>query len=40
MIAVVRGECSTHAHLRNRLLAIIWVTIALVVISTLIVYAA
>jgi hypothetical protein len=38
LLAVARGDTDTHDHLRNRLLAIIWVTLALAVISTLIVY--
>jgi hypothetical protein len=38
LLAVARGDSDTHDHLRNRLLAIIWVTLALAVTSTLIVY--
>ncbi|MDX6637557.1 MAG: hypothetical protein QOJ01_1068 [Solirubrobacterales bacterium] len=37
-LAVARGDSDTHTHLRNRLLAIIWVTIALGIISTFLVY--
>ncbi len=37
-LAVARGDSDTHVHLRNRLLSIIWVTLALGVISTLVVY--
>ena len=38
LFAVARGESVSHVHLRNRLLAIIWVTIAIGVISTFLVY--
>ena len=38
LMAVARGDTDTHDHLRNRLLGIIWVTVTLAVISTLIVY--
>jgi hypothetical protein len=37
-LAVVRGETKTHTYLRNRLLAILWVTVALGLASTLVVY--
>jgi hypothetical protein len=37
-LAVARGDSGTHIRLRNRLLSIIWVTVALGVISTIIVY--
>lgn len=37
-LAVARGDSATHTHLRNRLLAIIWVTVALGIISTFLVY--
>jgi hypothetical protein len=37
-LAVARGESATHIHLRNRLLAIIWVTIAIGILSTFLVY--
>jgi hypothetical protein len=37
-LAVIRGASYTHIYLRNRLLAIAWVTVALGVISTLVVY--
>jgi hypothetical protein len=38
IMAVARGKSRAHEHLRNRLLAIIWVTIALDIICTLIVF--
>jgi hypothetical protein len=38
LLAVARGDTITHAHLRNRLLSIIWVTIAIGILSTLLVY--
>jgi hypothetical protein len=38
LVAVARGKGHAHKHLRDRLLAIIWVTIALDVICTLIVF--
>jgi hypothetical protein len=37
-ISVVRGESATHTHLRNRLLSIVWVTVLIGIISTLLVY--
>jgi glucan phosphoethanolaminetransferase (alkaline phosphatase superfamily) len=37
-ISVVRGETATHTHLRNRLLSIIWVTVVIGFLSTLLVY--
>jgi hypothetical protein len=36
--AVARGDSASHVHLRNRLLSIVWVTIALSIISTFVVY--
>ncbi|CAN5527063.1 hypothetical protein BH10ACT11_BH10ACT11_15060 [soil metagenome] len=36
LLAVARGDSDTHTHLRNRLLSIIWVTLGLVVIATVI----
>lgn len=38
LLAVARGDSQTHTHLRNRLLSIIWVTIAIGILSTLVVY--
>jgi len=38
LLAVARGDSTTHTHLRNRLLAIVWVTIAIGILSTLLVY--
>jgi hypothetical protein len=38
LLAVARGDSATHTHLRNRLLAIIWVTVAIGILSTLLVY--
>jgi len=38
LIRVVRGDTSTHTYLRGRLLTIIWLTLAVGVVSTLIVY--
>jgi hypothetical protein len=38
LLAVARGSSDTHDHLRKRLLAIIWVTLSLAAISTLVVY--
>jgi hypothetical protein len=38
VLAVARGETHAHRHLRDRLLAIAWVTVALDVICTLIVF--
>jgi len=38
LFAVARGSSATHAHLRNRLLAIIWVTALVDVVATVIVY--
>jgi cytochrome c biogenesis protein CcdA len=38
LLAVARGDSQTHTHLRNRLLSIIWVTIAIGIISTFLVY--
>jgi FtsH-binding integral membrane protein len=38
LFAVVRGSTETHAHLRNRLLAILWITVVLVIVSTVLVY--
>jgi ABC-type Co2+ transport system permease subunit len=37
--AVARGETYIHARFRDRLLAILWVTVALVAVSTIVVYA-
>lgn len=38
LYAVIAGSSETHVHLRNRLLAILWVTVALDLVSTIIVY--
>jgi hypothetical protein len=38
LLAVARGQSRAHEHLRDRLLAIIWVTIALDIVCTLIVF--
>jgi hypothetical protein len=38
ILAVARGDTHAHRHLRDRLLAIVWVTVALDVICTLIVF--
>ncbi len=38
VLAIARGDSDTHTHLRNRLLAIIWATLALAVVSTFVVY--
>jgi hypothetical protein len=38
LIAVARGASDTHTYLRNRVLAIVWVTVAVGIVSTLIVY--
>ena len=38
VLAVARGQGHAHRHLRDRLLAIIWVTVALDVACTLIVF--
>jgi hypothetical protein len=38
VLAVARGASYTHTYLRNRLLAIVWVTVALGIVSTLVIY--
>jgi hypothetical protein len=38
LLAVARAEAKSHEILRNRLLAIAWVTIALVILATPVVY--
>ncbi|MCW3067230.1 MAG: uncharacterized protein JWN32_4402, partial [Solirubrobacterales bacterium] len=38
ILAVARGQTRAHEHLRNRLLAIVWITIALDALCTLIVF--
>ena len=38
IFAVARGDSASHIHLRNRVLSIVWVTIALGIVSTFIVY--
>jgi hypothetical protein len=38
VLAVARGETHAHRHLRDRLLAIVWVTVVLDVACTLIVF--
>jgi hypothetical protein len=40
LLAVARGDRRSHVHLRNRLLAILWVTLAVDVLATLAVYLA
>ena len=35
---MARGESASHIHLRNRVLSIVWVTIALGILSTFVVY--
>lgn len=40
LYAVVRGATSTHYYLRNRLLAIFWVTVAIGILSTVVVWLA
>ncbi len=37
-LAVVRAETRPHEHFRNRLLSILWVTVAVIVVGTLVVY--
>jgi len=37
-LAVIRGATDTHYYLRNRLLAILWVTVVLGIIATIVVY--
>jgi hypothetical protein len=37
-LAVARGETDTHVHLRNRLLAILWVTVAVDIVCVVLVY--
>lgn len=36
--AVVRADTRPHEHFRNRLLAILWVTVAVIVLGTLVVF--